>query len=255
MKNIAIVTGASSGIGRSIIDLIHDSYDEIWAVARRRERLDEIAGKYPGKIRALTADLSKPGYQEELEKHLKDSLSDGSKLMLLVNSAGIGYRRDLADMEPEQIDSMIEVDVKALTLLTRTVLPYMGEGSGIINIASSAGYLPQPGFAVYSAAKAYVINFSRALRTELKSRKITVTCVCPGPVDTEFNGIATGIPEITGWRRNFTCTPESVAKGAVKAFRHKRGLYDHKLPQKFLHVVSKTVPVGIILKVYGGVEK
>lgn len=253
MKNIAIVTGASSGIGRSIIDLIHDSYDEIWAVARRRERLEEIAGKYPGKIRAVTADLGKPGYCEELEKLLKDSAD--SRLMLLVNSAGIGYRRDLADMDPVQIDSSIEVDVKALTLLTRTVLPYMGEGSGIINIASSAGYLPQPGFAVYSAAKAYVINFSRALRVELKSRKITVTCVCPGPVDTEFQGIATGTPEITGWRKNFTCSPESVAKGAVKAFRRKRGLYDHKLPQKFLHVVSKTVPVGIILKVYGGVEK
>ncbi|MBP5775214.1 MAG: SDR family NAD(P)-dependent oxidoreductase [Clostridiales bacterium] len=255
MKKIAIVTGASSGIGRSIIDLIYDSYDEIWAVARRRERLEEIAGKYPGKVKAVVADLGRPGYCEEMEKLLKESISADSGLMLLVNSAGIGYRRDLADMDPGQIDSTIEVDIKSLTLITKAVLPYMREGSGIINIASSAGYLPQPGFAVYSAAKAYVINFSRALRTELKSRKITVTCVCPGPVDTEFQGIATGTPEITGWRRHFTCSPESVAKGAVKAFRHKRGLYNHKLPQKFLHVVSKTVPVGLILKMYGGIEK
>lgn len=255
MKKIAIVTGASSGIGRSIIDLIIDSCDEVWAVARRRERLEEISRKYPGKVRAVEADLSKPGYYEEFEKLLKENINADSAVTLLVNSAGIGYRRAFADMDQYQIDSTIEVDTKALTLLTRAVLPYMGEGSGIINIASSAGYLPQPGFAVYAAVKAYVINFSRALRTELKSRKITVTCVCPGPVDTEFQGIATGTPEITGWRRNFTCTPESVAKGAVKAFRRKRGIYDHKLPQKFLHVVSKIVPVGIILKMYGGIEK
>nr|WP_317282300.1 SDR family NAD(P)-dependent oxidoreductase [uncultured Sellimonas sp.] len=207
---IAIVTGASSGIGREFICQIPGFYkelDEIWVIARRQERLKEIkeeteTGKGPY-VRIFAGDLRKDLVYKQIRNRLENQNPD---VRMLVNAAGFGKIGEAMEIEKEEPSiqfQMIDVNCRALTKMTLLVLPYMRKGSRIINISSGASFCPQPGFAVYAATKAYVTSFSRGLAEEVKKRGIVVTAVCPGPVNTEFF-------EVSG-------TNSSKAKEAVMA--------------------------------------
>jgi short-subunit dehydrogenase len=127
------------------------------------------------------------------------------------------------------------------------VLPYVNEGGKIIEIASSAGFMPQPGFSVYAATKSYVISFSRALRQELKAKKISVTAVCPGPVDTPF---FSGLENVKEYKKKYAISPQKVAIGALKASKRNKALFVPTFSMKMVHLASKIVPTSIILKFY-----
>lgn len=188
--NIILITGASSGIGVEFalqLDNVFQNIDEIWMIARRKKELLEVAQHLEHTTRVLDMDITKEEQVERLRKLLAD---EKPVIRMLVNCAGYGILGDFSASNINEELGMIEVNCKALTQMTHLCLPYMRKNSRLIQVASSAAFLPQPNFAVYAATKAYVYSFSRALRQELRHKKIYVTAVCPGPVDTPFFDIA-----------------------------------------------------------------
>ena len=251
MAKTAIITGASSGIGKAFVKALINSPDcpeVIWIVARRLDRLNELA-VFSSKIVPVCADL----LSDEGIDAIKNRLSDEKpEVSLLINCAGMGKKGNIADRDSSDIHDTITLNCTALSVLTREVIPYMTRGSRIINIASSAAYLPQPGFTVYAASKSYVVSFSRALAIELKKAGICVTVVCPGPVETEFNKLATdgASDKFTGFRKFVAADADKLASASLKAARRRRRMFVYGLPNKALHVASKFIPVGIFLNLF-----
>lgn len=187
--NIAIITGASSGLGREYARAADESghYDELWVIARRVERLEELAKACTTPVRAISLDLAQANAIEELSALLQ---REKPTVGLLVNAAGFGKFGTYADLTVAEVSSMITVNCNALVCLTQAVLPFMTRGSRILQIASSAAFQPLPGLDVYAATKAFVLSYTRALRFELRGRGIRVTAVCPIWVRTEFIDVA-----------------------------------------------------------------
>ena len=183
---IAVVTGASSGMGRETVYQIGDRFsgiDEIWAVARRGERLCGLSGQIPVRVRCFVLDVTDPAGRAQIEDALQ---KERPQVKFLVNAAGFGVPGAFASLDRDAACGMVRLNCEALCAMTHMVLPYMDRNSRVIQYASAAAFLPQPGFAVYAATKAFVLSYSRALRAELRQRRIWVTAVCPGPVRTEF---------------------------------------------------------------------
>lgn len=258
-RKIAIITGSSSGIGKAFLELVSGDngeffitpFDEIWAVARRKEALDEIASSAGnGRIVPVVADLSDINGIRVIEDKLR---AEEPLVGLLVNSAGMGIKGPVMERTAEDLENTISINCTALSRMIRITAPYMKRSENgnarIINIASSAGFLPQPGFACYAASKSYVISFSRAMSCELRSSGIDVMAVCPGPVATDFQRRATGGKEtdFTGWRKNFVTDPVSLSRKSLKASVKGRRLFVYPFSQKLLHLASKAVPVSWIL--------
>ncbi|MFR0029996.1 MAG: SDR family NAD(P)-dependent oxidoreductase [Coprococcus phoceensis] len=177
---IAIVTGASSGLGKEFVKQIEHLYkelDEIWVIARRRERLEELKSCMFTNVRILEGNLCEQNIYQELKVLLKEKEPD---IRMLVNAAGFGKIGEVKKLSAEDQLDMIELNCKALTHMTKICIPYMTRGSRIVNVASAAAFCPQPSFSVYAATKSYVLSFSRSLRTELCDEEIFVTAVCPG---------------------------------------------------------------------------
>ena len=258
-QRIAIITGASSGIGKAFIELLardngeffKTPFDEIWAVARREDALNELASSFePGKIVPVAADLATVEGIQTIESKLD---AEKPKVGLLINSAGMGMKGRMAEKPAKALSDTIAINCTALSQMIKIAAPYMKqEGkyhSKIINIGSSAGFLPQPGFACYAASKSYVISFSRAMSCELKPMGIDVTVVCPGPVATDFQRRATEGKEtnFTDWRKNFVVDPVKLAKATLKASLKGRRMISYPFSQKLLHFASKAFPVSWIL--------
>ena len=184
--NIAIITGASSGMGMEFAKQIDSQLcktDEIWLLARRREPMDELGRTMQIRTRTVVIDITD---EKELKQFAEVLAISSPKITMLVNCAGMGRHGLFSGQSDEVISQMLRLNIMALTRLTKICLPYMRKGSKIVQFASGAAFMPQAEFAVYAASKAYVYSFSRALGKELKSRGISVTTVCPGPVDTPF---------------------------------------------------------------------
>jgi len=193
VSKAALVTGASSGIGLELARcLAADGYDLVM-VARRRDRLEdigrELGQRYGVRWWALPADLSDSAAPIDILHQVE---SFGITVDILINNAGFGVLGPFATMDPDAASRMLQVNVTALTRLTRLFLPGMlDRRSGrILNVASTAGFVPGPLMAVYYASKAYVISFSEALGEELRGSGVTVTVLCPGPTRTEFQQVA-----------------------------------------------------------------
>lgn len=203
MKNIAIITGASSGMGKEFAVQVAQKYDfdEIWIVARRIENLEQIAldinqNNHFNVVKPVQLDLGDVAGVHKLEKLLAQEnkklskVESGIEIGLLVNNAGFGTYGPFRDTPVEQEMQMVELNCTALTGLCGIALPYMKKGSVIINTSSLAAFMPLGNFAVYAATKAYVLSFSVALAAELKDRGIKVSALCPGSVSTEFANVA-----------------------------------------------------------------
>ena len=202
MKKIAIITGASSGMGKDFAIQMAQDYqylniDEIWLIARRLDRLTETAEKIAKingapKAKPLSIDIS--GKDGALRfKALLDaekSISSDFEITVLVNNAGFGTYGPFEETPVEKEMEMIELNCTSLTGITGYSLPYMNENSFIINTASMAAFAPLGNFAVYGGTKAYVLSYSLALAAELKPRGISVCALCPGSVSTEFANVA-----------------------------------------------------------------
>lgn len=244
MKYIALVTGASSGMGREFVRQIaagYPSLDEIWVLARRLPALQELKEELPLKqLKLLPLDLSK---KEDLEEALK---KERPLIRLLVNSAGCGRGGVIADQSWKDACQMLDVNCRALTAVTMICLPYLRKGSRILQMDSGSAFLPQPGFAIYAASKSYVLSFDQALGAELKDKGITVTSICPGPVDTEF--FHTGGITLSPWKRMFLAKPEKVVRKALFDGEARRSLSIYGCSIKIVHIIGKLLPHKLLVK-------
>ena len=189
-KRIAIVTGASAGLGVEYAREAENQFnlDEIWLVARRPEPMKKLAGELKrAKGIVIALDLAR---REECEKLAARIRAESPEIVLLVNNAGCGKVGRFESIDLAAQLGEIDVNITALTLLTHAALPYMGKNSFLLQVASSIGFCPAPLMAVYAATKAYVLSFTHALREECRGRGIGITAVCPGPVATEFLDVA-----------------------------------------------------------------
>lgn len=218
-KQVALVTGASSGIGKSIAALLAADGVDLVLVARRQDRLGELAGalrKEHGVIaRVEPADLSDPDAPRELFDRM---MSAGVPVDILVNSAGFGTNGRFWELDAAREVAQVQVNVAALLHLTRLFLPPMVDrGFGrILNIASTAGFQPGPYMATYYATKAFVVSFTDAIASELEGTGVTATAFCPGPVATEFGDIS-GNGKTQLFKKRPVLEADAVASAAYAA--------------------------------------
>ena len=246
---IAVVTGASSGMGREFVmqlGYFYRNLDEIWVIARRKERLELLNEESRVPLRIFVGDLMKKPVYKEYHRTLRELSPD---VRMLVNAAGFGKSGTFSDIAEDgrkiQTD-MVDLNYRALTRMTQMTLPYMGCGSRIINLASAAAFCPQPGFAVYAATKSYVLSFSRALGAELKYRGISVTAVCPGPVNTEFFDVSG--PLTSPLKKLTLARPSRVVHRALKDSRKRKSLSVYGAAMKTVRLGTTLIPHSLILQ-------
>jgi short-subunit dehydrogenase len=223
-----IITGASAGIGCEFARQLAPAARKMILVARRNDRLEALESE----LKVINPDLELFGRPLDLRDQVKlerfcDWLDEsGLSIDLLINNAGVGDHGPFVESKWERVGSMLQVNVEALTYLTFRILPAMRKaGNGaILNVGSVAGLLPLPNSAVYAATKAYVISFSEAIRAELRSSNISVTTLCPGPVETEFLSRATRgtAPQKHTAPDFFVVSPQEVVRQALGAVVHDR---------------------------------
>lgn len=191
MKRIAIITGASSGMGRQFARTAAGkvAFDELWAVARRLDRLEELATELEGgtKVVPVPMDLEDPASVDALAARIA---AEEAEVVLLVNAAGFGKFQAVTDVPRATADGMLALNCRAMMDMCYACLPFMKEGAKILNIASVAAFQPVPYITEYAATKAFVLSFSRGLWKELRGKGIGVTALCPYWTKTEFFDVA-----------------------------------------------------------------
>lgn len=245
---IAIVTGASAGMGVEFVQQLDASgeVDEVWMIARRQDRMEELAQKLKGRSRIFALDLAAPDALTPLSAALTEARPD---VRYLVNNAGFGLFGHFAELPLDRQLQMVDLNVRALTALTHVVLPWCQKGSRIVLVSSTIAWYAVPGAMIYAATKAYVNSFAVALYGELGPKGIGVTVVCPGPVETEFLGVATH-----GGRSKMGIVAADPAAVVRVALRHARWGWLHSvygLHIKFVVAVAPLIPRNLLAWVGG----
>lgn len=251
-NNTAVITGASSGIGMELARLFAaDGYDLI-VTARRAVLLqqlsDELTKAHGTSVRFIQMDIAQANAGEVLWRAISDI---SPNIDVLVNNAGVGDASDFSTESPEVVERMIHLNISTLTSLTRHALPQMVlRGSGrILNVASLAGYQPGgPGMAVYYATKSFVLSFSRAIRSELKSSGVNVTVLCPGATATEFE-VTAGAQRTWLFHWNKPMDAKTVALAGYRGMQRGCGEVVPGFVNKLLAVGPKLGPASISLAV------
>jgi uncharacterized protein len=247
----ALITGASAGIGREFACQLAGRARSMILVARRDERLIELANhlqqEHPNLlIHVRKVDLADLGQLQGFLERL-----DGEKVEVdvLINNAGLGDSGPFAESDSDRNKEMTVVNVAALTLVTRHLVPRMiaQQRGAILNVSSSAGFLPIPGSAVYAATKAYVTSFSEALRAELRGTGVSVCALCPGPVVTEFQQVAKreGMKPDIG-PQFIVVTVQQVVRDALAALEADRPVIIPGFAMKLLMLVARLMPMPVL---------
>lgn len=252
---IALITGASSGMGREYarqIDKMKEC-DEIWIVARREERLNALKAELSTVVRVFPFDLTDSGQLASLIEAVRSS---GAEVKYLVNAAGFGKFGDYSEVGLTDIAGMIDLNDKALVLLTTALIPQMKRGSHIIEMCSISAYLPLENLSVYAASKAFVLSYCYALRSELKKTGITVTAVCPGWVDTEFAACAHNGDGVNGPKdlKPIT-TADKVVKKAIRAANKNKAVSICGVTWKAMRVMTKVLPKSVGMAFWHSMQK
>jgi short-subunit dehydrogenase len=247
----ALITGASAGIGREFARQLAGRASSLVLVARRQERLEELRDELTERdpnlnVHIRATDLSDDRAVIELFDWLE---REKVPIDLLINNAGLGDVGPFATSELPRVKEMLAVNVTALTLLTRLLLPGMiaQRRGAILNVSSTAGFLPIAGFAVYAATKAYVTSFSEAIRAELHGTGVTVTSLCPGPVHTEFTQVAArpGAKRVRS-PEFIHVSAEQVARDGLAAIERDRPLVIPGFIMKLGMFLVRITPLSIL---------
>jgi short-subunit dehydrogenase len=247
----ALITGASAGIGREFARQLAGRANSLVLVARRQERLEELREELTKANPSLNVQIRATDLSDERAVAELCDWLEGEKISidLLINNAGLGDVGPFATSELQRVREMLAVNVTALTLLTRLLLPGMiaRKRGAILNVSSTAGFLPIAGFAVYAATKAYVTSFSEAIRAELRGTGVTVSSLCPGPVYTEFTEVAAR----PGAKRDRTpefvhVSAEGVARTALAAIERDRPLVIPGFVMKLGMSLVRIMPLWIL---------
>lgn len=247
---IAIVTGASSGMGKEFIMQIADRFNgigEIWAIARRQEPMEKLSHLVPVKLRTFSIDLTNESCLRQLQEILD---REKPEVKWLINAAGFGKIGKVGSVNLSDEMGMVDLNCRGLIAVTHMVLPYLSSNSRIIQFSSSASFLPQPGFAIYAATKAFVLSYSRALNEELNQKGIYVTAVCPGPVKTEFFDIAETTGQIPVYKKVVMANPKKVVRQALRDSMMGRPVSVYGGTMKTLRLAAKVMPHSLILRLF-----
>jgi short-subunit dehydrogenase len=247
---IALVTGASAGLGVEFARQLSRRGHRLVLAARRKERLEELATEI-GNARAVAIDLSREGAAGALVKEIESS---GERIDLLVNNAGFGLHGRFDRADPGRLRQMIDLNCGALTELCRDVLPGMIErrSGAILNVASTAAFQPGPGMAVYFATKAFVLSLSEALHEEAKRFGVKVSALCPGPTRTEFGEVAgfSGTKAIA----RLSMDAEPVVRSGLAALERNRAVAITGMLNRAGAVSTRFVPRALVRKVAGAIK-
>ncbi len=244
---IAVITGASSGIGREFVYAVDKKYsfDEIWVIARRAERLEELKDKCRNPIRPVALDLSS---DEDLAAYAALLGKEKPDIALLVNAAGCGVFGPFEEKELDKLLHSAKLNSLALTAMCHMSLPYMHSGSSIVNMGSNSSWQPVPYQAVYGASKSYVLSLSRAIGRELRPRGVHVMCVCPGWIKTEFQQHASHDEYIRYVDRWYG--PEEVAAQAMEDLEKKKTVSILGAPVRRQVRLVKHLPVDMVMDIW-----
>ena len=250
MKKVALITGASAGLGVEFARQLSKRGHRLVLAARRKDRLDALA-KELGNARAVAIDLSKANAAAKL---MADLEAAGEQVEILVNNAGFGLIGRFAELDPKRERQMIDLNVGALTDLCRAVAPGMikRKSGAILNVASTAAFQPGPKMAVYFATKAFVLSFTEALHEELKPHGVKVTCLCPGPTRTEFG-------EVAGFGGNGAFDKVAMEAGEVveaglKGMDRNRAVIVPGLVNKIGAISTRFAPRSVVRKIAGAIK-
>jgi len=248
--NIAVITGASSGMGKDTLLLLEKEYqfDEIWAIARREDKLLELQEHCKTKIRAIPLDLSKDESYLAYAKMLEE---EKPNVKLLFNCSGFGKFGRIEKVPLVDTLGMIDVNCKGYAAMTEITLPYMRENSQILLLDSLSAFQPVPFMTTYGATKAFVLSYGRALREELKPRKISVMIICPGWITTEFFDRAwqTNDDKVVNYY-NKLYTSEQVAKQTIKDLKKGKKMSILGFGNKLQVLGVKIMPVGFVIRTW-----
>lgn len=253
-KKIALVTGASGGLGREFVrKLLEEDVEEIWAVARNKEKLERLVHDYGEKIKIFPLDLT-------VRKNivvLREKLADAGDISIrfLVNNAGFAKFCSYYDISVEESLNMMDLNMGAVVALGLVCIPYMEAGSYMINIASLAAFFPLPYQNIYSSTKVFVRNYTRALNVELRDKKVHALAVCPGWIDTGLYERA-----IIGAKKGTTVfsamvEPDVVVRKALKDAKKGRDISVYGFFAKSAHLLSKIIPQRMVMKIWVRMQK
>ena len=254
--NIAIVTGASSGMGREFVLQLNQyvSVDEIWVIARRLEALESLKQEVTVPVRPIALDLGDASSFAAMEAILAE---EKPNIKLLVNAAGFGKFGSHFRISAEDEAKMIDLNCKALVLMTRLCLPYMEAGSHILQLDSLSAFQPVPYITTYAATKAFVLSYSRAMNRELKPRGIRMMAMNPGWVKTEFFNHAQQTNdgcEVQYFNRLYEA-PDCVATGLKDLYKSQKDYSVHGLPIKLQVLGVKIMPHWLVMHIWQNQQK
>ena len=242
MAEVALITGASAGLGAEFARQLSRQGHRLVLVARRLERLEELAADLDN-ARAVAMDLSRPGAAGKL---IADLEHHGETVGLLVNNAGFGLAGQFAELDGKRQREMIDLNCGALADLAHAVLPGMiaRRTGGILNVASTAAFQPGPGMAVYFATKAFVLSFSEALHDEAKPHGVKVSCLCPGPTRTEFRSVSGFDPK--GRLAKLSADAASVVEAGLRGLERNQAVVVPGLANKAIAQVHRLMPRAVM---------
>lgn len=252
---VALITGASSGIGREFAKQLKENYGitEFWFVARRRDRMEALAETLGVKAHIISADLCEDEGVEAVREALK---SEKPKISVLINAAGFGRFGAHDQISDEDTARMIDLNCKALVLITHMALPYMEKGGRIIQLGSGSCFTPLPNFNVYAASKSFVLHYTKALYYEVKKYGVSATAFCPGWVETEFLGAAGSDKNVNRPKKTKPLLRvEKVVKGCLRAAFKGKKMFVTNWFTKMQHMLFKLTPDGILSRMWLGMQE
>lgn len=253
--SIAVITGASSGIGREFAFKLRDiaGVSEFWFIARSVERMEKVRDELGLPCKIISADLAT---REGIEKYRTALEAEKPEISYLVNAAGFGVFGSFDILREDTVVDMIDVNVKATVLITHMSVPYMKRGGRIIELGSGSCFTPLPHFNIYSSSKVFVLHYTKSLNYELKPYGIRATCFCPGWVDTAFLPKSLDAPgAYVPKEMKPLLNVSKVVTGCVKASMKGKAMYVTGWYTKMQHVLFKLVPDCILTKLWLGMLK
>ena len=249
--SVAIITGASGGIGSEFARQISrlDGIDELWLIARNTNKMHSLGRELGLKTRVIGADLTTGEGIDAVRSALCEAKP---KVRFLVNASGFGNYGAFDEISEDEVVRMIDLNVKALVLITHMTVPYMERGGRIIELGSGSCFTPLPYFNIYSSSKVFVLHYTKSLNYELKKYGVRATCFCPGWVDTDFLGksLANGNTHPKSMKPLLKC--EDVVRRCVKASVKGRAMCVTNWYTKLQHVMFKLLPDRLLTRAWLG---
>lgn len=245
MKIIAILTGATGGLGREFLkQILLEDVDEVWAIARNEQKLWELKQQYGERVKTFSLDLSDVEDMKKVGQLLEEH---NPNVAYLINNAGLAKMGSYQDFSVEELDKTINVNCKAPVILSKLCIPYMGKNSKILNISSASAFQPNPYINLYAASKAFERSYSRALNVELEGTGISSVAVCPSWIDTEMLQ-----KEINGKKVKFPglVTPERVVRDALRDAKRGKDMSICSFYVKCQHINVKLLPQKWVMKIW-----